>query len=229
MSTSLTTQVTSALRAEIASGMLRPGDRLPSEGMLIERFGVSRTVVREAIGQLRAEGLVRTQRGSGSFALTPPGHHADARRPAFPTDTAEQRTQLLEFRIALESEAAALAAARRSESALADMRRALTDFTAAEHVPAAALEADFAFHRAVATASGNAHIAHALAELGPSMIVMPAYRLAAHGTGRSTDHTAAVELEHTGVLRAIAAGDAVAAAACMRTHLSNSLARARED
>ncbi|GAA4511135.1 FadR/GntR family transcriptional regulator [Brevibacterium yomogidense] len=225
MSTSLTTQVASALRAEIASGTLRPGDRLPSEGMLIERFGVSRTVVREAIGRLRAEGLVRTQRGSGSFALTPPGHHADAQRPAFPTDTAEQRTQLLEFRIALESEAAALAAARCSSSALDDMRQALTDFTAAAHVPAAALEADFAFHRAVAAASGNAHIAHALAELGPSMIVMPAHRLAAHPAGGPSDHIAEVEAEHSSVLRAIAAGDPLAAAACMRAHLSNSLAR----
>lgn len=224
MSLSLTTQVSSALRAEIASGALSPGDRLPSEGELIQRFGVSRTVVREAVGQLRAEGLVRTQRGSGSFALTPPGHHADAPRPAFPTDTAEQRTQLLEFRIALEAEAAALAAVRRSESSLEDMQRALTDFTASGDVPAAALEADFAFHRAVATASGNAHIARALADLGPSMIVMPPHRLTAH----AKNHTTAVELEHAAVLRAIDAGDAMAAAACMRTHLANSLARARD-
>lgn len=225
MPPSLTTQVASALRAEIASGTLRPGDRLPSEGMLIERFGVSRTVVREAIGQLRAEGFVRTQRGSGSYALTPPGHNADAQRPAFPTETAEQRTQLLEFRIALESEAAALAAAKRSSSALENMRQALTDFTAAAHVPAAALEADYAFHRAIAEASGNAHIAHALAELGPSMIIMPEHRLTAQSPDTPSEHTTEVELEHSSVLRSIADGDPLAAAACMRTHLSNSLAR----
>lgn len=228
MTSSLSAQVADALRAEIASGALRPGQKLPSEGTLIERFSVSRTVVREAIGRLRAEGMVRTQRGSGSFALTPPGRHADAERPPLPTDTAEQRNQLLEYRTALETEAASLAAVRRTDRALQDMRRALTDFAAAGDVPAAALEADYAFHRAIAAASGNAPIARALSDLGPQMIVMPAYRLAAHAPGRTPDHTAAVEAEHASILRSIEAQDPVAAAACMRTHLTNSRARARE-
>jgi GntR family transcriptional repressor for pyruvate dehydrogenase complex len=128
----------------------------------------------------------------------------------------------------LEAEAAALAAVRRSDRALGDMRRALTDFAAAGDVPAAALEADYAFHRAIAAASGNAPIAQALSELGPQMIVMPAYRLAAHAQGRTPDHTAAVEAEHAGILHTIEAQDAVAAAASMRAHLTNSRARARE-
>jgi GntR family transcriptional repressor for pyruvate dehydrogenase complex len=60
------------------------------------------------------------------------------------------------------------------------------------------------------------------------MIVMPAYRLAAHAQGRTPDHTAAVEAEHAGILHTIEAQDAVAAAASMRAHLTNSRARARE-
>lgn len=225
MTLSFSAQIASELRAEIAAGTLQPGEKLPSEGMLIERFSVSRTVVREAIGQLRAEGFVRTHRGSGSYVLTPPGHHAEAQQLRLPSTTAEQRTQLLEFRTAVESEAAALAAVRRSDEALSEMRRILNDFAAAGHIPAAALEADYAFHRAISTASGNAHLAQALASLGPQMIVMPAYRLATDGTGGSSGHTTCVEAEHASILSAIEAQDAPAAAACMRVHLLNSRTR----
>ena len=64
-------QVRDAVRTGILSGALRPGDRLPSESALIERFGVSRITVRQAIGELQASGLVQTVNGKGSFVTRP--------------------------------------------------------------------------------------------------------------------------------------------------------------
>jgi GntR family transcriptional repressor for pyruvate dehydrogenase complex len=72
MSRNLTSALVDDLRARIVDGRISPGERLPSESTLIAEHGVSRTVVREAVARLQAEGLVHTRRGSGSFVLTPP-------------------------------------------------------------------------------------------------------------------------------------------------------------
>ena len=72
MSRNLTADLASDLRRRIVDGVLAPGAKLPSENTLISEFGVSRTVVRSALTRLQAEGLVETERGRGSFALTPP-------------------------------------------------------------------------------------------------------------------------------------------------------------
>lgn len=244
MASNLSSAVISALRSEILSGALPPGARLPSEATLIERFSVSRTVIRESLGHLRAEGLVRSVRGSGSFVLAQPrlgrrqgigststasemeggptpDHESptDDDGPAPPVDHAS----LLEFRIALEAEAAALGASRRTAAELATIATALETFDAAGTDPAASLQADLGFHRAVAEASHNPYFTLALDDLGPAMITMPDERLQAQA-----HHLQLVNQEHSAVHSCIRTGDSLGAAAAMRSHLVQSLRRLGE-
>ena len=72
MTTTLAQRVVAGLKDKILAGDLPPGRKLPSEAELIEEFGVSRTVVREAVSRLQAEGLVETFQGRGSFVLAMP-------------------------------------------------------------------------------------------------------------------------------------------------------------
>lgn len=217
-----TADLVEELRRRIVEGEIAPGQKLPSENELIAAHDVSRTVVREAITRLRADGLVRTRRGAGSYALTPPAESGGA-WPARPVRTLADRRALLELRTALESEAAALAADRRSTAQIGAMRDALDRFDAGAGGPAAALEHDFAFHRGIAEASGNPFVLDLIDAAGPEMIAMPRHRLeVSQGSGADAG---AVGHEHAAVLAAITDGDARAAAAAMRTHLVGSLRR----
>ncbi|NJC55370.1 FadR/GntR family transcriptional regulator [Brevibacterium marinum] len=241
MASNLSTAVISALRSEILSGTLSPGTRLPTEAALIERFSVSRTVIRESLGHLRAEGLIRSVRGSGSFVLAQPTggsslrqrSHGGAASPTtgggstgsdtHPTPPVDHGA-LLEFRISLESEAAALGASRRTAAELATIAGALDSFDMASADPAASLQADLDFHRAVTEASHNPYFTAALDDLGPAMIPMPDGRLKAQ-----RHHLQAVNQEHAAVHSCIRAGDPLGASAAMRTHLIRSLHRLGEN
>lgn len=238
MTSNRTTALAEDLRAHIVDGRIGPGEKLPSESNLIAEHRVSRTVVREAIARLQAEGLVHTRRGAGSYALVPPARDTDggSTRPA---RTLADRRHLLAFRAAVESEAAALAADGRAQTHLARMDAALAAFDDAGRHPAATMGADYEFHRAIAEASGNPWLVDAVAGLGPAMIAMPAHRLDVAGpaqdeadgldaeAGREVDgdRQARVAAEHRGIRDAIADGDARAAAAAMRAHLAASRRR----
>ena len=170
MTTTLAQRVVAGLKDKILAGDLPPGHKLPSEAELIEEFGVSRTVVREAVSRLQAEGLVETFQGRGSFVLTMPAPSS------FTVESAAIRTHhdvldMIDFRLGIESEAAALAAARVDENTAAAIRVAIEEFVAA--APEDAVEADFGFHRAVAAASGNRFYLDLLDSLGPMMIMLP--------------------------------------------------------
>ncbi|WP_205791344.1 FadR/GntR family transcriptional regulator [Microbacterium sulfonylureivorans] len=212
-------QLVADLLEMIQQDVVRPGTRLPTEAELSERFGVSRTVVREAIAQLRSDGIVRSSQGRGTFVLAAPGERRLALAEADVTDL-PGTLALLEFRVAVEVEAAALAARRRTGPQLGAIERALHSFGAAGDAPGAAVDADFAFHLRVARASGNPHFAAILDSLGTGALVIPKERL----RSGSDAHRHALE-EHTAVHAAIAAGDPLAASAAMRTHLANSASR----
>lgn len=197
------------LRRLIVEGTIAVGEKLPSESQLIAEHGVSRTVVREALGRLQAAGLIYSRRGSGSYALAAPPS------AAAPDVSPGDRRGLLEFRVAVESEASALAAVRGEEETLNQLRQTLHAFEAARENPAAALEHDYTFHRGIAEASGNQYILDAITRLGPAMISMPRYRLA------SGAHDIACS-EHRVILSALSAHDAVAASSAMRGHLMGS-------
>ncbi len=111
MTTTLAQRVVAGLKDKILAGDLPPGHKLPSETELIDEYGVSRTVVREAVTRLQAEGLVETFQGRGSFVLAMP------EPTQFSVEAAAIRTHhdvldMVDFRLGIECEAAALAAAR---------------------------------------------------------------------------------------------------------------------
>ena len=225
MSRNLTADLTADLRTRIVDGIIQPGGKLPSENTLISDFGVSRTVVRAALTRLQAEGLVETERGRGSFALTPPSEASPVAPGTRPVASTEDRLHLLDFRLGVESEAAALAARNRTDRQLRAVTAALEEFTASTGHPAHAMKADFEFHRAVAAASGNPYYSDCLAALGQTMIAMPRTRLMTGVEHYARDHFDQVVHEHRSIADAIADGDGSAAAAAMRSHLANSRRR----
>ncbi|WNJ88034.1 FadR/GntR family transcriptional regulator [Bosea sp. 685] len=211
------------LRREIASGVHGVGARMPTELKLSDSFQVSRSVVREAIASLRAEGLLRSRRGSGIYV-----ERAEAGIGTFSlSDHTRISTimEVLEFRIAVEVEAAALAAMRSSPSQdeaiferNRDIQRAL-----AEGRPTN--DADFAFHQAVADASGNSRFRDFLDVMGNNGIPRLAMRGAASDIAVSLEH---IVPEHDRIARAIAHSDKDAARDAMRFHLEGSLRRYRD-
>lgn len=227
MSRNLTADLAADLRARIVDGVIQPGDKLPSENTLISEFGVSRTVVRSALTRLQAEGLVETERGRGSFALTPPPDGPTSARGTRAVVTMEDRLHLLEFRMGVESEAAALAARNRTDRQLKAVAKALEEFTASVGHPAHAMKSDYDFHRAVAAASGNPFYSDCLASLGQTMIAMPRTRLMTGVEHYARDHFDQVVHEHESIYAAIAEGDESSSSAAMRSHLANSRRRLR--
>ena len=215
-------RVVAGLKDKILSGDLPPGHKLPSETELIEEFGVSRTVVREAVTRLRAEGLVETFQGRGSFVLAVP------EPTSFTVESAAIRTHhdvldMIDFRLGIETEAAALAAARLDAAGRTAIQSALEAFVAA--APEDAVEADFRFHRAVAAASGNRFYLDLLDSLGPMMIMLPRTRLGDSYSLTDTAHVDRVRREHDNIAAAVLAGDPDIARAAMRVHLGNSRRR----
>lgn len=222
--TSLTQNVVSGIREQIVNGEIRPGDKLPAESALMQLFSVSRTVIREAISRLQAAGLVETYRGKGTYVLTRPSEQSFAADPR-QICTTEDRLELLDFHLGAEVEAARLAALRRTDAQLKKIGQALSSFKASSPRPAAAVEADFQFHRAIAIASNNRYYVDLLASLGPTMIAMPRTRLQTETGADLQAHFDRAAFEHESIYAAIERGDSAGAAAAVRTHLANSRAR----
>jgi len=216
-----------ALGDRIRDGRLVPGAKLPTEAAIMQEHGVSRTVVREALSKLQAAGQVRTRHGIGTFVVGP-GDAAPFRITPEQLATLDDVIALLELRIGVETEAAALAAQRRSDANVERMRAALEQFAAAVASGHDAIAADFGFHLEIARATQNPHYAELVAALGESMI--PRARLAAPApvTQEALEYLERVNGEHQSILDAIARQDAEAARAAMRMHLTNSRERRRQ-
>ena len=127
---SLAHELVTMLSDRIRDGSYPATDKLPTEAALMAEFGVSRTVVREAISQLQAAGLVETRHGIGTFVLGL-GDGAAFRIAPDQLSTLNEVIAVLELRIGVETETAALAALRRTDDDLARMRSALDAFVAA--------------------------------------------------------------------------------------------------
>jgi GntR family transcriptional regulator, transcriptional repressor for pyruvate dehydrogenase complex len=218
----LADRVVDGLKDRILAGNLVPGAKLPSEAELVTAYGVSRTVVREAVSRMQAEGLVETFQGRGSFVLAVP------EPSTFSLESSAIRTRrdvlaMVDFRIGVESEAAALAAGRVTPKAAPNLEAALEQFGTAGQEDA--VTADFAFHRAVAAATGNRFYVDLLDALGPMMIMLPRTRLGKEYSMTDASHVERVRREHEQVAAAVLAGDAETARAAMRVHLGNTRRR----
>jgi DNA-binding FadR family transcriptional regulator len=214
------------LAEDIRNGRLPPGSRLPTERELMQQAGVSRTVVREAVAALRAEGLVITRQGVGAFVTAHPGEGI-FRLTASEAAGLADVIHLLELRLAVEVEAAALAAERRTQAGLAAMEVAIHAFSAAQQAGQDAAEADFALHRAIVDATGNNHLARFLDSLGRHAIPRRALGLADQSAAERVAYLAQVATEHAAVGAALRAGAAPPARDAMRHHLTEARDRYR--
>lgn len=214
------------LSGKIRAQTLRPGDKLPTESEIMQAFGVSRTVVREALSKLQAAGLVETRHGIGTFVLEPQAAAPFRIDPA-DIETAVDVLAVLELRISLESESAGLAAVRRTAEQLALMRQALDDF--GSHVADAGdtVSPDFRFHLQIALSTGNRYFADIMSHLGTTIIPRTRVNQSKMEQGELTPYLQRVNREHEEIYAAIARQDPEAARAAMRIHLANSRERMR--
>lgn len=222
----LAERVLARLGADIRGGRLAPGARLPTEQDLTATMGVSRTVVREAVAALRADGLVVTRRGSGAYVAENP--------TASPFRiTAPQRGRLsdvldvMELRLAVEVEAAALAADRADRRQVATVRTAWRAIDRALRAGEGAVAEDFTFHRAIAEATGNAQFPRFLAYLGSHVIPRQSVRLSADTPAQRRAYLERIQHEHGRIVAGISDGDPAEARRAMRDHLTRSLERYR--
>jgi DNA-binding FadR family transcriptional regulator len=222
----LALELVEALGDRIRDGRTVPGEKLPTEAAIMAGFGVSRTVVREAISKLQASGLVETRHGVGTFVVGL-GDAAPFRIAPEQFATLRDVIAVLELRIGIETEAASLAAQRRSAANLRDMRSALDAFAAATEAGRDAIGPDFQFHLEVARATQNAHFAELMASLGATIIPRARLDGARAASEERQAYLRRVNGEHESIFDAIRNQDGDAARAAMRTHLANSRERRR--
>jgi GntR family transcriptional regulator, transcriptional repressor for pyruvate dehydrogenase complex len=224
-------ELVDALGDRIRDGRFATGDKLPTESALMAEFGVSRTVVREAISKLQAAGLVETRHGIGTFAVGL-GDTSAFRIDPQQLATLRDVIAVLELRIGIETEAAAIASQRRTAQNLAALRDALNAFSDAVEDGRDAVAADFQFHLEISRATQNPHFANLMGTLGT--MIIPRARLAPPDPGQEATadqelrhYLRRVNAEHESIFDAIANQDAEGARAAMRTHLANSRERRR--
>lgn len=222
----LVPEIVEVLSRDIRAGTISAGSKLPSEAELMTRFSVSRTVVREAISRLQASGLVETRHGIGTFARQA-SEQATFRIAPEDFSTVADVISLLELRISLETEAAGLAALRRTEQDVERIGSALKTFQQAIQSTSDAVPSDFQFHLEVARATSNRHFEELMTYLGTMIIPRTRINTANAAPEGRLAYLQRVHSEHENIYEAIRAGDADSARAAMRTHLSNSRERLR--
>ncbi|WP_048878201.1 FadR/GntR family transcriptional regulator [Acidocella aminolytica] len=218
----LADQLYEQIVAQIIDGTLPEGERLPSEAKLCELYGVSRPVVREAIFRLQADGLVHTRHGAGTYVAKRP---RDEFLRLAPIGGMADLMRCYELRIALEGEAAALAALRQQPESMARIDDALMALDNAVASHEIGVEADHLFHVAIACATQNELFIQSLdalsAHIFAGMHVARSLSLAAPDPARLQ----AVQAEHRAIAGAIRAHDAEAARQAMRAHIDNARSR----
>lgn len=219
--TLLTDVVYDKLLALIQKDQLAAGERLPSEHALVERFSVSRPVLRQALARLSAEGFVQARRGSGHYVTeTPRVKNIDYG----PIQGIPDIRSFLEFRCILEGESAALAAQCRDtklRAAIIAKRKAL-ETAAVQGQPG--IDEDIAFHAAIARASENRYLIMTISALMEQTQI--AIRLVRELSPQPLMHRwQDVRTEHHRIEAAITARDPEAARLAMTFHLRSGIAR----
>jgi DNA-binding FadR family transcriptional regulator len=221
----LADRVTAVLLEKIKGGEFPAGTRLPTEQVISERFGVSRTVVREAISRLKSDGLVEVRQGSGTV-VREPNRTTAFRLDIDPKDSVDAVLRVTELRRGIEAEAAALAAQRRTRAQLADIRRALAAIDAAAKEKRDGVDEDLTFHMAISRATGNPLYPSLLEFI--SQFTRAAILVTRTNEARRDDFSTQVRNEHRALFDAISAQDAEAARQAAITHIDNAGARIQE-
>ena len=216
----LPARIAAQIGSDIQEGRLKPGDKLPTEHFLAKSLGVSRSVVREAIAQLRNEGLVETRQGVGAFVT-------ERQSRTIRIDEGElfkrdSFRDLFQLRIPLEIEAAGLAAVNYKEADLERIDEALARMTGSEKWTDEGIDADLAFHRAIAEATGNDYFALFIGFIAERISLA----IAAARARVELEEIVNVTIdEHVVVRNAIASRNPKAAREAMRAHLLGAASR----
>lgn len=216
--------VVAKLAERIDSGLYAPGEKIPSSAQLCEEFGVSRTVIREALTSLKVAGRVITRQGAGVYVT-----EKDVKALNFEIgriDDIRSAMQILELRLGVEMQSVALAAQRRTPEALADIARAFDHIENLDtHDAEVEARADFEFHLAIARATRNPHFPNFLeAVMGEINFDLV---LKHRQSARTKAYLKKINREHAAILAAITQGDAKAAKQALVAHLEESLTRYR--
>ncbi len=217
---SLSSQLVAELRALIDKGTFKPGDKIPSENELMTRYSVSRTVVREAISGLRADGLLETRQGVGAFVTRRPKKRLD---PFDPQDM-QAVLHIIEFRLAFEPEVAGIAAKRRTKADLIDLKAKFDDLHSKSLDANSFVKPDYEFHLAIAKAAHNPYLIQLGEHLGPQIIPHSIIHVLAPEIPEDMSFLKRVRGEHEDIYRAIVEQKPQAARKAMKSHLKNSLA-----
>ncbi len=206
-------EVTRQLERSIVSGELQVGDYLPAERALCEQLGVSRSVVREALGRLASLGLVESRHGSGTRVASPSGREISVGYERLMRSSDASLEDLAVVRLPLETTIAALAATHRTDAQL--LRLAATQRTLGNPRKslAAHVKADGEFHAILAEATGNRFLPLVLAPIHDLLIESRLKTLNRYGAALACAH-------HARILEAVRNGDPAGAALAMREHLT---------
>ena len=214
----ISSEITRKLLDYLLSGKINPGDRMPSERKLAEALGVGRSIVRQALKSLAVLGLIEVRQGDGTYLK-----RTDS--PFLPTAIewglllgSKRATDLVEARHYIEVIVAGLAAERRSEAALAEMRRLATLMDGTSD-PDEFAAADLAFHLEMAQAAGNQSLFQIMTSIRTLLQVW------INRVVRSIDELAATAGEHDAIVQAIEDHDPAAARAAMEAHMAHATKR----
>jgi DNA-binding FadR family transcriptional regulator len=230
----LTGRTIQALKTHISDNQLSAGIKLGSLNELSQQFGVSRTVIREAVSALRSEGVVEARHGVGVFVRDIP--RAGAEVPGtFDADVAlaplsrlkTSFMDLLELRMAFEVHAAGLAAVRRSWAQESNIWNAARQFEASLDDEAALDHLDFVFHRSIAEATNNGAFIEFFSLMSLQILPQPAFSKELNPALITSDYVQNTVVEHRAICEAISTGSPEKAREAMRAHLNRSHLRYR--
>ena len=222
----LTQRVVAALRLKVEQEKLLPGDKLPTEQKLMGEYGVSRTVIREAISGLKADGLLASRQGSGFYVASPSPSNDTITFFSGNPKTISSVIEALELRASVETGAAELAAQRCLPAQEAHIFSAFNAFRRKVEVGEISEKEDFAFHVAIAEASNNQKFVEFLTLIGKNIIPRSKLRVEANMQldGEVEKH---ILEQHRVIMEAIFDKDSEAARLAMQTHLNEGAARYR--
>jgi GntR family transcriptional repressor for pyruvate dehydrogenase complex len=218
----LSGRVKAVLLQKIREGGLLPGARLPTELVMAQRFGVSRTVIREAMATLKSEGIVEARQGAGAF-VRKPGVKSVFTVDAFSSESVHHLLRMIEVRRAIDSETAALAAVRRDAQQIDDIRQAMAAIDKAVMNGGDGVREDVEFHLSIARATGNPYWAKLMEMFAPQ--IRGAISMTRANEARRNDFAQAVKAEHQRIVDAIIAGNGITARAAAAEHMERASER----
>jgi GntR family transcriptional repressor for pyruvate dehydrogenase complex len=217
----LSEQIAHYLQTEISAGTLPVGEKLPSEALLCKRFGVSRTVVREATARLEFDGYIETRQGARNIVSRL------YKKKAFRIDQAarldfQELAQLYEFRIIIEAAAVVLATKRCSTAELQSLKECLKEMEKADINSSDGIPANVTFHQIIAKASGNKFLSDFMVFLNDKITAMLVIDKKA---AKNTAIVESIHNEHKSIVHAIKQKDPEKARASIVNHIRNAAKR----